>query len=156
MDYNIYIHNAESVESSDPTKPWASSSNKEGNFQDNFTRGIQKATSILQNPDGLVQSAISKGMKALPWVAAAYAVLKLTDSVISTANQFITAETGDYRFATQYNNFKAGLSACFRPFSTTINYFKVEQQIRLENNKKAANRELFGDSMINGGLFYGV
>ena len=156
MDYNIYLHDTESVESSDPTKPWTSSSDGKSNFEDNFTRGVQKATGIMQNPDGIIAGAVGKAMKALPYVAAAYAVFKLTDAVITTANQFITAETGDYRFETQYNNFKAGLSACFRPFSTTVNYFKVEQQIRLENNKKAANRELFGDSMINGGLFYGV
>lgn len=156
MDYNIYIHSSSSSKSKDPTKAWKSSSGGESSFEDKFTREIQRTSGIMQNPDSIVQGAVNKVMKAVPYVAAAYAVLKLTDAVISTANTFITAETGDYRFDTNYNNFKAGLNACFRPFSTTINYFKIEQQIRLENNKKAANRELFGDSMINGGLFYGV
>lgn len=160
MDYNIYLHNVESTEKNDPTKPWTSSSEANTNFQDKLAKGITKGIGIAENPDGIVSGAVSKGMGALakvfPWIAVAYAVLKLTDKVISTANTFITTETGDYRFATQYNNFKAGLGACFRPVSTTINYLQFEQRIRIENKRLSMERELFGDSLVNGGAFYGV
>lgn len=156
MDYNIYLHDTESVESSDPTKPWTSSSDGKSNFEDNFTRGVQRATGIMQNPDGIISGAVGKAMKAVPYVAAAYAVLRLTDSVITTANTFITTATGDYRFSTQYNNFKTCLESVFRPVSTTMNFLKVRQNIEVENQKKALKRELTGDDQFFPGAIYGV
>lgn len=158
MDYNIYIHGDVSGTGESQTTPWKPSETTEsGGFQSSKLAGkIIKGINVAQNPDGLVSSSLEKGAKALPWVAVAFAVLKLTDNAISNGISFYTTETGDYRFSTQYNNFKSGLRSCLLPVSATINYVRQAQQIKIDNQRKSASRELLGDDIINGGSFYGV
>ena len=158
MDYNIYIHGDVSGTGESQTTPWKPSETTEsGGFQSSKLAGkIIKGINVAQNPDGLVSQGMGAVAKALPWLAVAYAVLKLTDSAITTATAFYTTETGDYRFSTQYANFKAGVHAVLRPISTSINYARQAQQIRIDNQRKSASRELLGDDIINGGSFYGV
>ena len=153
-DYNIYIHSDGFGNNRKPTQPWEE--DDASNFSDNAARFVQKAANTAQSPDSLMSGAMGKVMKAVPWLAAAYLVLKLTDSVITTANSFITTETGDYRFQTEYNNFRNTLKAAFQPFQTTVSIFQTKQRIRIENQKSDLNRMLYSDSIVNGNTFYGV
>lgn len=156
MDYNIYIHGDTS--SNNKTSPWkpSESSDSDGFSSSNLTSKTQSALNYAQNPDSLISKGVGALAKALPWVAVAYAAIKVADSVTFTTMSFYSMETGDYRSTVKYNNFKAGVNALLRPVSTTINFFKTQTQIRVDNEKKAATRELFSDDIITGGSVYGV
>lgn len=156
MDYNIYIHGDTS--SNNKTSPWkpSESSDSDGFSSSNLTSKTQSALNYAQNPDSLISKGVGALAKASPWVAVAYAAIKVADSANALASSFYAMETGDYRYAIGYSDFKAGVNALLKPFSTTINFFKIQTQTRINNEKKAAARELFGDDIITGGSVYGV
>lgn len=163
-DYNIYIRAISGgVGNINPTVPWSmrdngggaggattsASSDSLGGAGANAASGIIKATSFMANPDSLIASAITAIGKAFPIAAAAYAVVKLGEAILDNAFDFAVLDSGDYRFQTQWQNFKTGTNIALHPISSSISAFKVEKQWQRENYKRQAQRDLLGDSVIN-------
>lgn len=151
MDYNIYIHTDEEGNAS-RTRAWGSSEGEKigGESQTNaWVPKAQKAISAVGNPDSLISRGVGAVAKAVPWVAVAYAVVKVATFAVDTATQFATTATGDYSFQTGWDNFKNIVHVTLTPFTTTINYFKRNQQYKRMNERNAAHLDLLGDSVIN-------
>lgn len=152
-DYNIYIHSAsdESGTSGTPTTAW--SKDNEGSSSKSNTSGwTNKATQAIgfvQNPDALISKGVGAIAKAVPWVAVAYAAVKLGTKAADTYYNFEVLNTGSYTGQMAWNNVKIAFRAGLTPFSTTMQYIYSSQQMRIENQKRQLNRELLGDSEIN-------
>lgn len=150
-DYNIYIHSDPSISNGDRTKPWRSGQTPTAPKESESESG-QTATNILNtisNPDSLVARGIGLVTRAIPYIAVAYAGKHLIDSAVSTTLNFNAIASGNYSGQTAYNNFKATLSASLRPFSTTLNYFQYQEQIKVQRQKAELSQSLLGESIIN-------
>lgn len=154
-DYNIYIHEKNdggSGKSSKPTTAWNREDNgtsEGGSKTSGWVSKTTKTINAVQNPDSLVSNGTSAVAKAVPWVAIAYAVLKLGTASVDEYYSFASTETGSYGGSMVWENKKKALSAILTPFSTTMNYFHAVQQERIYNQKRELERELLGDSEIN-------
>lgn len=147
MDYNIYIRSAIG-DQSNPLIPWKPNSGKTSAWES----AVTESADALANPDAIVHSATQAGsaiVKAIPYVAAAYAVIKLSSKAFETAHTFVQTETGDYRLSVAISNFRQTINNIFNPFATAINYAKAQQAYRLENKRNEQMRELLGESAIN-------
>lgn len=153
-DYNIYIHNLDGGNGggSGKTTPW---SDGEGNETTPWRPQPMEVINTAQNPDSLISKGVSFVAKAIPAVAIAMAVVKLCTQVTDTVTSFVTTESGDYRWQTNYENFKNVVRRVFTPFSSTISDLQNQQRIRIENTKREQQRALFGESVIDTGI-YGV
>lgn len=152
-DYNIYIHSASSNNgtSDSPTTAW-SKDNQGSSSDDNTGAWVNKATQAIgfvQNPDSLIQKGVGAVAKAVPWVAVAYAAVKLGTKAVDTYYNFEVLNTGSYGSQMAWNNVKTALTSALTPFSTTMQYIYSTQQVRIENQKRQLTRELLGDSEIN-------
>lgn len=165
-DYNIYIHaigNSGGF-NQNPTTPWSARDSVGGAFSQtqsnsnsgdigsasvNAARIVARVANTAQNPDSVVSSALSVIGRAFPWILAAYACVKLGETIIDNALDFQTIESGDYRNQVQWQDFKKGVSNVLHPISSTINHFKVERQWARENQRRVQERDLLGDSVIN-------
>ena len=157
-DYNIYIH-AVGGGTSSPTTPWGAKGTggtgggagdeTTSSWDSSLLKGVSKATSTIQNPDGLVAEAVDKFTSSIPYVAAAIAVVKLGTYLIDESMDVYTTTTGDYRDSVAWDNFKAGFRAVFNPASTLYAKFKEDIRINVENEKRRQHLELLGDSVIN-------
>lgn len=162
-DYNIYIHaiGTGGSTANNPTIPWSAREGDEAmspttafpaNFGTNgsgVAKAIIKASSIAQNPDSVLSQAVSNVAKAIPFVAAAFAVVKLAVSTADTALDFYTMQTGEYTGKIGWNNFKQVMAVPFHPFSSMIDAYKQEVRWGIENSKRTQERQLLGDSVIN-------
>lgn len=162
-DYNIYIHaiGTGGSTANNPTIPWSAREGGEAvsptsAFPSNFgadgagaAKAIIKASAIAQNPDSILGQAVSSIAKAIPFVAAAYAVVKLGTGIVDTCYEYQTLYTGDYRNQIGWQNFKNRFANILTPVSSSINANKTETQWRIENSKRSQQRELLGDSVIN-------
>ena len=142
-DYNIYIRDG-SRGSQTKTTAWEETEGKTTAWGEKATETVN----AMSNPDSLVSKGVGL-LKAVPYVAAAFMVAKLAQKAFETAHQFQVAETGDYRMTVEMGNFKQTISNIFHPFSSTINYNLAQQQYRIENDRRAQQRELLGDAIIN-------
>ena len=149
-DYNIYIH-ANFQGSGSKTKPFSASKESATKTSDSSDNGETAASIIntVSNPDSLVSKGVSAITKAIPYVAVSMAVIGLVDKTVSTVQQFQAIHSGNYYGVTQYNNFKTILGATFRPFSTSLNYLKYQETIKVERQRIELNQELLGNSVVN-------
>lgn len=152
-DYNIYIKNETKKGVGAVTKPTQTKAKKKSLGQVNETKAwetkIVHGINIATNPDSLVSQATSLVVSAIPYLAVAYAAKNLVVKTADTIISFNTVETGDYRASLGWNNFRQSFNAVFHPFSTTMDFAKTHQQWRIENTRKAMQRELLGDIVIN-------
>ena len=149
-DYNIYLH-AEFGGSGSKTKPFDSSKSSATSTKDSGGNGETAASIIntVSNPDSLVSKGVGAVAKAIPYIAVAMAVIGLVDKTVSTVQQFQAIHSGNYYGITQYNNFKTVLGAAFKPFSTTLNYFKYQETMKVERQRIELNQGLLGESVVN-------
>lgn len=147
-DYNIYIHSANNLGgNTNPTKSW---NNQQTNQTDAWTEEYSGyPVNNTDLPAELKNMGWNKIKKAFPVVAAAVAVYKLGIKVIDTIEPFITRESGDYRFNTNFSNYKVGVSMIFNPTSTVLNAATYFQENRIFNRGQEQQRLLLGDSFIN-------
>lgn len=161
-DYNIYIHavGTGSGTSYNPTMPWSQRQNAQSQTESqggsnvggagfNAAAMVTRAATIAQNPDAMVGSAFSNAMKAIPWVAAAFAVVKLTESVIDTAIEFGEIESGDYRGGNQWRDVKQMIKTMLHPVSTFVSHFKLEAEIKRDTQRAKLQQDLLGGSQVN-------
>lgn len=164
-DHNIYIHaiGTGSATNQNPTIPWSqresggafsqtqsqsTGSNFEGQGM-NAAKAITKAAGYAQNPDSIVSAGVAALVKVLPWVAAAYAVVKVGVSITDNVLDFQALETGDYRDQVNWLNFKQVINNIFHPVSTLVQAHKTNIQWANQNYKAKQQRDLLGDSVIN-------
>ena len=151
-DYNIYIRSDSSGSGSiDKTKPWKKADESTGG-EEKTSPWVDKAKQFIsaaQNPDSLVGGAISKAAAAIPWVAVALMIVKVADQIASNVIDMQAYQTGDYRNAVAYQNFKNSIHIAFSPISSSISAVRQEIKWTYENEKRTATRELLGDSIIN-------
>ena len=138
MDYHIYIHSQNGSSSVSPTTP------KPLNQPSPTKPNIDTTPS----DEGLVPSFLPIAGK----VAIAYAATKVAVSAVKTVSSFMSKETGNYVFNRNLNNTLNTLSAIFNPIGTTINRINMEQEFRINNQRAAETRVLFGDSYVNKGI----
>lgn len=160
-DYNIYIHstNDDDGKNASPTTAWSEENKGVSKSSSNTSAWVSKASktiSTAQNPDSLVSSGVSGIAKAVPWVAVAYAGLKLLSSSVDNYWSFTSTATGSYGGSMQWDNIKKGLGMVLQPYSTSLQWAHYTQQERINNQKRQLERELLGDSEINSSTNKGV
>lgn len=149
-DYNIYIHSDPSTSNGDRTKPWKSGQTPTAPKEEgNSGETVANILSTISNPDSLIARGIGFFTKAIPYIAVAYAGKHLIDSAINITLGFNAISSGNYAGQISYNNFKATLNAGFRPFSTTLNYFQYQAQMKAQRERVQLSQELLGESIIN-------
>lgn len=162
-DYNIYIHAVGGSPNENPTVPWGAregggssvgfpTSSKSGSATKegfNAAMAITKAAGYAQNPDSIIGSAVSGLAKISPYVLAAYAVVKLTITIIDNATEFNALESGDHRSVNAWQDVKTAVGHVFHPVSSLINSLKTERQWSRESYRQSQQRDLLGDSVIN-------
>ena len=149
-DYNIYIHSLEEGGTSsqgntgagfNPTKPWELQTGT----------GESDAEKLSKETPNMMASAQETATiaKASPWLAVAYAVIKIAYSTTKTVSEYTAIRTGDFRVVRQFQNYESLKNAVFHPISTSIQTLKSMALAENENQRREMNRELLGDSEIN-------
>lgn len=164
QSYDIYIHAVNgNGGNAAPTTPWGQKEGGSPDFQTASQNGVSSlsgagagvARSIVyasaygQNPDSLVSSAVGMMAKAMPIVAAAYAVVKLGDACISTSLDFHEVESGDYRGGNAYRDFKTTMHNIFTPFSSFMQNIRTLAQWERDSQRAKVEQELLGGSVAN-------
>lgn len=152
-DYNIYIHSVGSGDGDgNATKP---KTDKDSKTKPKTAQKIAKGIGLLSNPDSLISEGIGiaakEVSKAVPAVAVAYAVLKVSDRMITITQQFQVASTGDYSSQIAYSNFKQGIKNALTPFSTSLNLALARHNAKIEQQRVNQQISLLGESVINQG-----
>lgn len=160
-DYNIYIRAIGGGGGGPGTQtvPWSQRENGGGDAPTTpqsgtpnvgaFAGTVMRASAFAQNPDSIVSAGFGMMAKALPWVAAAYACVKLGASITDNVIEFNEIEGGDYRVGNQWRDFKQALNNIFHPFSVTFQSFKNLAQWDRQNKRARAEQDLLGGSVIN-------
>lgn len=143
-DYNIYIRDG-SRGSQTKTTAWEETEGKTTAWGEKATETVN----VAMNPDSLISKGFNFAKKAIPAVATAFLVAKAAQMAFETAHQFQVIETGDYRMTVAMGNFKQTINNIFHPFSSTINYNLAKANYRVEDERRAQQRELLGDAIIN-------
>lgn len=165
--YDIYLHAVNVSGNYNPTTPWsqreasggAAQTGSAGSIADagkNAAYSISRAAGYMQNPDAIAGAGVAAISRSLPWVAAAYAVVKLGESIADNVVEFNEINGGDYRGGNQWRDFKQAMNNIFHPFSVTLQAFKTAAQWDRQNKKARAEQELLGGSVINSYINRGV
>lgn len=160
-DYNIYIHSVDGGGFTNPTSPssfngnsftmpWTNDSDS-GSDSGGGVNPVAFMKKARQAPKKVIDmfKSMGKGGKLGAVLGAAYLVLKGCYEAEKIADSFVSVETGDFRHSKLLENYEASKHAVFHPISTTIEYNRTQQRIRLENQRRQMQRELLGDSEIN-------
>ena len=156
-DYNIYIHSVSTGTSSNPTRPWTTSTENPNVSWQPEQDGEDSGMSFSQlSPMGLISKGVSAVSKAVPWVAVAIAVAKGCEMIANTALDFKTLSTGDYQQSFIRSNLRNTTKAILPPFSTI--YQEVRQKIvdDIDRDRSIKTLGLLGDSTINSYFNRGV
>lgn len=153
MDYNIYIHTiGDGVGSSSKTTPFQMK-----DTQDNF-KVTSESLGFLQNPDsitGKVMQTANGVLKSAAPVEIGIAALlvgasiSIADKILTTTLSFMSSETGDARGIISYNNFKQGIHIMTHPFSTMVQYYQAELEIKKQNAINEQKMITFGQTVLN-------
>lgn len=149
-DYNIYIHSDTSGVSADSaTKPWTGGSGDgEGSTKPNggVAQAIQKAVGFIGNPDAALANGVSDAAKAVPWVAAAVAIIKTVTGVTGQLIDISTVQSGSYGAQKVFNDITTVAKSFLTPASTILGM--VNADIQWKNASKVAlqNLKLLGES----------
>lgn len=149
MDYNIYIHSAQSGTQSQ-TSPWKHDDSPTSAWlPESFREASSGAFGVLQNPDSLIARGTSALLKAVPAIASSFIVVKAAANALSLAREFATMQTGDYSAQVEYANFVNALNWAMHPFSNAIQMAKTNARIKIEDQKRSQERLLYGDAVLN-------
>lgn len=159
-DYNIYIHaigTGANNNGLNPTLPWSEKAMSEGASPTQAwgSNGIGVAPYIIgasrfvDNPESVVTSATSSIFKGAAVVAAATIVVKTIISVGSKIEDYKALLSGDETIVRQRQDVLQGISNLFNPLSAVVSEYKQRVVLYQENQKRALQSVLFGDSVIN-------
>lgn len=162
-DYNIYIHAIGTANSNanNPTVPWSQREGGEGSnptvpqsggyggFNIGIMGGLMgMGRSAIANPTSLVGASVLPAAQAGAIAFAAFVAVKTAHTIYKNAVDFYGLITGQHRLSFEYEENIKGMSL-LHPISTLIERQKIYITQRHENDKKALERELLGDSVIN-------
>ena len=151
-DYNIYIHNVNGFNAPvNPVKAWQSEENGGSQTKAWVTSGSSESGDGNKNnpPQFNVANAISSVAKSHPVLAAALAVVVITDKIITTVEPFVSRDTGDYRFGVWYSNAKNAVVSVLKPISSTVQQLRMQQETYHLNKTAKYERLLLGDVFYN-------
>lgn len=158
-DYNIYIHSDANGNSSSPTKPWTKNEgqgNGGGTSVETWTSGAEQGVNAGANPAQLVSMGTNEVKKAIPAVAAAFAIItiakKVTDKAVSFVAETRARQIGDYSLSHAWGNLKQLYSNVTQPFQTTVNILIEEDNRRIANDRVQLQRSLLGETITNRGV----
>ena len=137
--YEIYLRN-KTGDGGKPTQPRQGGSS---NTTPKSNDGEKKEAA----EEGLMQAATKS--KAGKVMLAIYAAGKIAKETVGAAIPFITRETGDFRFATAWQNTWQTINNLLNPIGAAgrqINYYHENMII---NQRQEQQRLLVGDSYIN-------
>lgn len=159
MDYNIYLHSIEQASAFGAfTKPW--SNEQQASSPTSAWKQDQDSSAstpdILDSIESIARQGLNVLAKSVPEIAIGLAIVtsvktaaSMIDTGIETCLPYYEASQGDYMLGIQYHNIKTALNSLTHPTSA-INDFLLNQLRTIKNNeRKAMQRELLGDSLVN-------
>ena len=158
-DYNIYIHaiGTGGATNDNPTVPW-SQKEEGGAFSQTTSQSsggnggvgaFMRAATYAQNPDSIISNAIGKYGKAMAIVGAAYACVKLVQSLQDHIMDFADAENGTQLARIKMEDARQGFNNVFNPVHAIAQSNRTIKEWQRENYKAREERDLLGDSVIN-------
>ena len=144
QDYHIYIHDTNSG-SGNKTTPFSAKTN-ESSFATKINTGIKKVQGVLNG--SVVNTGVAALSKAIPIIATALIIGKITDKVLTTGFAHQEEYTGNYENNVNYNNFKAAISNAFHPIRTVLARVHMEKQVEKNNKEIAQQNRLIGNSIM--------
>jgi len=158
-DYNIYIHaiGTGGATNDNPTVPWSqreggeafSQTTSQSSGGSGGAGAFMRAAAYAQNPDSIVSNAIGKYGKAMAIVGAAYACVKLAQSLQDHIMGFADVENGTQLARTRMEDARQGFNNVLRPVHAIAQNTRTIKQWQRENYKLREERDLLGDSVIN-------
>lgn len=147
MDYNIYIRSVEGGGYQNPTTPWDNRESPTKPWKPTMQQ-VENSLNLPVSPS-LIAKGVNAVAKAAPWVLLAKAVFDMVSTMSNNIMPYFANETGDYRLTRERENVKNYCNWIFQPFQSIASHHNAEQQIRLEDDRRAQNRLLLGDSVLN-------
>lgn len=145
QDYHIYLHGAERASGGNQTKPFSTRKEEDRSFSSFSTLASTSSTMAKGQMASTGASAITK---AVPWVAAIVAAVKVVDHVLSTGFEHQEEYTGNFRNNVNYNNFKTILHNVVNPINFVLRSAHQNAQYRKQNIEIEQQRNLIGDSIL--------
>lgn len=144
QDYHIYIHDTNSG-SGNKTTPFSAKTN-EANFATKINTGIKKIQGVLNG--SVVNTGVAALTKAVPIVATALIVGKITDKVLTTGFAHQQEYTGIYKNNVNWNNFKNSIHNIFHPIQYGLSVLHQNAQINKQNKEIEQQNRLIGNSIL--------
>ena len=144
QDYHIYIHDTNSG-SGNKTTPFSAKTN-ESSFATKINTGIKKIQGVLNG--SVVNTGVAALSKAIPIVATALIVGKITDKVLTTGFAHQQEYTGVYKNNVNWNNFKNSIHNIFHPIQYGLSVLHQNAQINKQNKEIEQQNRLIGNSIL--------
>ena len=144
QDYHIYIHDTNSG-SGNKTTPFSAKTN-ESSFATKINTGIKKFQGVLNG--SVVNTGVAALTKAVPIVATALIVGKITDKVLTTGFAHQQEYTGVYKNNVNWNNFKNSIHNIFHPIQYGLSVLHQNAQINKQNKEIEQQNRLIGNSIL--------
>ena len=144
QDYHIYIHDTNSG-SGNKTTPFSAKTN-ESSFATKINTGIKKVQGVLNS--SVVNTGVAALTKAVPIVATALIVGKITDKVLTTGFAHQQEYTGVYKNNVNWNNFKNSIHNIFHPIQYGLSVLHQNAQINKQNKEIEQQNRLIGNSIL--------
>lgn len=144
QDYHIYIHDTNNG-SGNKTTPFSAKTN-ESSFATKINTGIKKVQGVLNG--SVVNTGVAALSKAIPIVAAALIVGKITDKVLTTGFAHQQEYTGVYKNNVNWNNFKNSIHNIFHPIQYGLSVLHQNAQINKQNKEIEQQNRLIGGSIL--------
>ena len=153
MDYHIYLQSKQSASVSEKTVPFELRGEEAQSTSDSIAPFISKGLSTAQQVANTgfgtaVNAGVSALAKAVPWVAVAVALVKITDKILTTTFTNIESYTGDYTHSVKYSNLKNGFSIAINPLGLAKRMIERNFEFDANNKKINAERLLVGQATL--------
>lgn len=158
-DYNIYIHaigngtqtafnptipwSQKGQEGASPTQPWQS------NESSNIANSLMAVGSIAMNPDSIVGTAVSGASKYSAIIAVAAFVVGAVVNITGKVENYKALLSGDKVWVTHREDVQKGFQNLMRPISSEREAYYNKVLLTQQNEKRALESQLLGDSVIN-------
>lgn len=144
-DYHIYLHSDTTNSGGNKTTPFSAKTN-ESSFATKINTGIKKVQGVLNG--SVVNTGVAALTKAVPIVATALIVGKITDKVLTTGFAHQQEYTGVYKNNVNWNNFKNSIHNIFHPIQYGLSVLHQNAQINKQNKEIEQQNRLIGNSIL--------
>ncbi len=108
---------------------------------------VQSVLATARNPIGALAS---KAMGALPYAAAAVALYESAKQITGKVASIQSDLTGDVSFKMSLDNFQTRVGIALNPVSSVLSLASQQANIQVENRRIEQQRNLLGESDVNG------